>query len=222
VLIADAEARAEVWDPATRTSQWIDALAPRANPMLLVLPDGRALVAGDAGERAPPDEIWDPRTGAVTPAAPVAGPREGHSLTPIAGGLVLVTGGIDVTHRRPIATAEIWDPVAGTSRDAGALREPRFGHRTILRSDGAVCLAGGRTLDEAFIRGSSFRADSFDRWVPSYGVARLVELWRPAHAGPAGAFERRCELSGTLDGLCIAAVDGGGVIIVTVSQALSV
>ncbi len=80
---------------------------PRARPAVVGLPDGRVLVAGGFGDDCTPSgpaggnscaphasaEIFDPATGAWSPARPMPTPRGGGSATLLSDGTVLLVGG---------------------------------------------------------------------------------------------------------------------------------
>ena len=67
----------------------------------------------------PTTEVYDPRTGATSPAASMGTPRAGHTLTPLADGTVLAVGGGG--RAGPLATAERFDPATGTWAPAGTM-----------------------------------------------------------------------------------------------------
>lgn len=81
-------------------------LQPRGRPTVVRLADGRVLVAGGFGDSCTPTfafgyscaslasvEIFDPATGAWSPAAPLPEPRGGASATLLSDGSVLLVGG---------------------------------------------------------------------------------------------------------------------------------
>jgi hypothetical protein len=125
------------------------------------LADGRVLIVGGAGG-APgflahtSCEIYDPTTGTITPAAPLAHPRAGHAAHLLPDGRVLVAGGcanlavalFAAPSMNAFATArddaELYDPTTDTwSGAAGVMQAPRvFGGSTTL-ADGKVVLVSG-------------------------------------------------------------------------------
>src|SRR4051794_11878786 len=91
--------------------------AERAYPVMVALPDGRALVAGGAtagaetfdpsaaGGTTAAAEIFDPAANRWTPVAPMAHPRRRAVGVALRDGRVLVAGGDDDAR-----TAEVYDP----------------------------------------------------------------------------------------------------------------
>ena len=97
-------AAARIWDPVTGTfSATGDMMAARAGHAGTLLPDGSVLVTGgyyysdgqgtqQDGPLAP--ELWDPRSGAFSPAGTMAAQRTGHTATAFDDGRVLLVGGV--------------------------------------------------------------------------------------------------------------------------------
>jgi hypothetical protein len=91
---------AEIYDPASGTSAGTGSLAaPRAAPAVL-LANGKVLIAG--GSTCDPfgncfslssAEIFDPVSGAFTSAGNMLAARDGHTMTLLADGRVLIAGG---------------------------------------------------------------------------------------------------------------------------------
>jgi trimeric autotransporter adhesin len=91
---------AELYDPTTGTSNSTGSLStPRAAPAVL-LPNGKVLVAG--GSTCDPfgncfslnsAEIYDPTAGTFSPAGNMQSARDGHTMTLLADGRVLIVGG---------------------------------------------------------------------------------------------------------------------------------
>jgi len=141
-------ASAEIFDPATRKFSATGSMtAARMGQTATVLRDGRVLIAGgvrNIGFRTAlaSAEIYDPKSGSFTAAAPMTVAREGHTATLLRDGRVLVAGGSSngiVT----IDSAEIYDPAAGRWISAGHMTVPREAHVAVLLGSGKVLLAGG-------------------------------------------------------------------------------
>lgn len=68
--------------------------------------------------------------------------RHSHSATLLAGGRVLVAGGVGVDGR-PVRAVEMWDPIAGGWMEGPELPLGLYGHAAVRLSSGAVLVAGG-------------------------------------------------------------------------------
>jgi hypothetical protein len=141
---APSVAAAQVFDPATMS--FADAgpmVTPRAQAKLALLQDGRVLVAGgtqptDISTTLATAELFDPATGTFSATGSMAIPRTYHSMTTLADGRVLVTGGDNVE------TAEIYDPATGNFTPAGSAPQIKGLNLPVLLSDGRVVLIGQR------------------------------------------------------------------------------
>lgn len=129
-------------------------LQPRVNPVVTRLTDGRILVTGGALDAQDPAaaELLDERTAVSEPAGRMSVVRSDHAAAPLAGGRVLITGGVALGEGTSIgisASAEIWDPVTRSFRRLGsAMRTPRAFHTMTVLGDGRVLIVGGHTTAE--------------------------------------------------------------------------
>lgn len=82
---------------------------------------------------------FDPATGAITPHFPLSQPRAACTVTALATGELLLTGGYDPVNNLPVASAELYDPDSGQASVIGNLNQPRAWHT-------ATRVAGGRVL----------------------------------------------------------------------------
>ena len=119
---------------------------PRSQHTATLLADGRVLLTGGTlgdfgGTVLKSTEIYDPSTGAFTPAADMREGRRMHSATLLADGRVLIAGGY--AGAAPIASAELYDPTTNTFSSVGKMGTGRGGHDAILLSDGSVLVLGG-------------------------------------------------------------------------------
>lgn len=112
------------------------------------LPDGRVLVTGGSpsimsGSAAVSTaELYDPASGAWSPAAAMSTARAGHTATLLPGGRVLVAGGSD-GGAGSLASAEVYDPATNSWSPTGSMTTARaYGTATSL-PDGRVLVAGG-------------------------------------------------------------------------------
>lgn len=164
-------ASVETWDPATNGFAGGGTLREgRGGHTATLLADGRVLLvgggSGSLGENrmAAEAELWDPATGASSPAGTPSATRSLHTATVLADGRVLVIGGFAGAGELR-GSAELWDPATGTFAPAGELLLPRYGHTATLRSDGRVHVVGGVIA----------AADGF-------AMTAETELWDPANA----------------------------------------
>jgi N-acetylneuraminic acid mutarotase len=174
-------AAAELYDPAT--NRWTAVAAPavaRTGHAAVRLDDGRVLVVG--GDEVTPNalelpvasaEIYDPRSGRWSAAAPMSTPRLEPTLTLLANGYVVVaggaTGGDAVT-----ASAEVYDPAADRWRAAAPMSTPRTEASALLLRTGRVLVAGG--ADRAANQDGSLASAEL------YDAGR--DAWTPAAAMP--------------------------------------
>lgn len=126
----------------------------RAGLQLTTLDDGsdRILVTGGLGNGEVPvgdAEIYDPATNTFAAMGSLNVPRAFHTATALAGGYVLVIGGLATAAAPgtlvPTASIEIFDPTAGEFALLGIeTAVPRWRHTATLLEDGDhVLIAGG-------------------------------------------------------------------------------
>ncbi|MCL1633649.1 hypothetical protein M2650_03190 [Luteimonas sp. SX5] len=123
--------------------------------MAATLPDGRVLVTGGVGLNdegwgvyLATSELFDPATNAFVPTGAMNDGRDGNAtLTPLADGRVLVTGGIGQNEQGDnvaFASAEVYDPATGQfTRTANDMSSVRYFHTATLLADGRVLVTGG-------------------------------------------------------------------------------
>jgi uncharacterized protein (TIGR03437 family) len=146
---------AEVYDPDTGT--WTGAggfSVARGGATATLLTDGRVLVAGGARSVWASDtsrgaELYDPATGAWSPAGTMNDARADHTATLLSDGRVLVAGGGVGSFR----SAELYDPAAGKWTPTGNLNSERFFHAATLLPNGKVLVAGGWTPGDDYAYG---------------------------------------------------------------------
>lgn len=132
-----------------------DLLQGRDMAMAATLPDGRVLVTGGVGLNdqgwgvyLATAELFDPQTNAFGPTGAMAEGRDGNAtITPLADGRVLVTGGIgqDADGQTiALASAEVYDPATGLfQRTANDMSSVRYFHAATRLADGRVLVMGG-------------------------------------------------------------------------------
>jgi len=114
---------ADIWDPTLSSFSPSAAMGlGRERHTATLLADGRVLVDGGIGQRAPDfsdtavleAEIWDPATGSFSSAGQDAAGRALHTATLLPDGRVLLTGGFTRAEQGEVvgvtASAEIWAP----------------------------------------------------------------------------------------------------------------
>ncbi|MFD6161349.1 Kelch repeat-containing protein [Nocardia sp. NPDC060256] len=142
--------------PGTWRTTVGDLLEPASwaepNDTAIRLNDGRVLLAGGEDGRRnalASSVVFDLPEGTRSPVfIGMTHARRLHTVTKLADGKVLVTGGITgavATPARGIDSAELFDPVPGGGgwRPVAPMHEPRFGHSATLLADGSVLVAGG-------------------------------------------------------------------------------
>jgi len=149
-------ASAALFDPTTNTFSPTGSLAtPRGFHTSTLLANGRVLVTGGGPAAWINDdpylasaELFDPATGAFSPAGSMTVTRENHTSTLLKDGRVLIAGGYDVGDH-PIVTAELYDPTTGTFSATGSMVTARGYHTATLLKDGRVLIAGGSPSNNA-------------------------------------------------------------------------
>jgi hypothetical protein len=159
VLVAGGSRNDQPLDTAERylpeTGTWVAAgrlNLPRTQGALTLLRDGRVLATGGGIEGAPEwsatasAELYDPKSGAWSIAAPMSVARAAHTAVLLPDGEVLVAGGATTYFGESgavTATAEIYSPATNAWRSAGLMSHPRYTHGAALLTDGRVLVAGG-------------------------------------------------------------------------------
>lgn len=148
-------ASAEIYDPATnRWTEGPSLASARAVPLVARLPDGSVLVTGghDASGTALLTSELLPAAGTPTSWLAVGDMATGHllgSLTPLADGRVLVSGGLTGTPLAPHPQAEIFDPATRSWQATGAMLGARAYHASARLPDGDVLVVGGSRADSS-------------------------------------------------------------------------
>jgi hypothetical protein len=148
-------ARAEVYDPATKTFSATGSMSVgRVYHTATLLLNGKVLIAGgssvsDLTTGVPLDsiEIYDPATGVFTPQATtmLTDARFSHSAILLNNGKVLLVGGIGLAGQK-LATAELYDPASTASNKiavTGSMTTPRWLNTIATMADGTILVVGG-------------------------------------------------------------------------------
>lgn len=145
--------------------------SPRAAHSSTRLADGRVLLAGgctaDGCEEGIAGDavLFDPTTGAFSPAGMLRQPRVGHRAVALADGSVLLFGGF--TPAGVTDTVERYVPETGRFEAHGRMLGPRDGFSATLLADGSILLAGG------YADGMR-RLATAERYDPAAGTSRMV------------------------------------------------
>lgn len=178
---------AELYDPATgkftATGSMKVARAMHTATLLASGPlAGNVLIAGgiDAsrGELASA-ELYDPVNGQFTSTGTMSVPRQGHSATWLAPGIisgalagkVLIAGGGDI--HAPSNSAEVFSPQTGSFAPVGSMSTPRILQAAVLLGNGEVLVAGGQNSETEFL----ITAELFNPATASFSpTAKMINL----------------------------------------------
>jgi len=169
----------EIFDPAS--DMWVPAPSfdtQRSYFTATVLGDGSVLAAGGLSMNGRHDRktgriYFDPiihastdrydARGAWIAGADLQTPREQHTATLLARGILMVTGGLDDTVPRTVGGTELYDPSTNSWHGGADLGAPRYAHTATLLMDGTVLVTGGLTVDSNFRRRALSSAEIFAR-----------------------------------------------------------
>jgi tRNA A-37 threonylcarbamoyl transferase component Bud32/N-acetylneuraminic acid mutarotase len=143
-----SQATAEQYDASS--NRWTSAGSMqegRLDHTATLLANGTVLVAGGVNSHAggtylATAEIYDPAAKTWAAAAPMAGPRSGHTAGMLPSGQVLIAGGRDASSS--LSSSERYDPTANAWGPAGTLAAARWLPASALLPDGRILLTGGR------------------------------------------------------------------------------
>ena len=139
-------ASTELYDPVGGAfSPGPDMSTSRTFHRLVVLPDGRVLIAGGFSAGAPTAsvDLFDPASDTITAAGDMGIARSDGALTLLPDGRVLYTGGF-IGGNAITNTAEIYDPDSDSWTATGDMIESREAHTSVLLDDGTVLIAAGQ------------------------------------------------------------------------------
>jgi hypothetical protein len=145
----------------TSGSGWtsIEAMkAARFDHGAVKLKDGRILVAGGSngsGAALSSTEIYDPATGHWTLTGSMKTARYGMTMTLLASGWVLVTGGYSSGTNTALRSAEIYDPATQAWSSTGSMLLGRRFHAATTLADGSVLVTGGHVPEGDYFGNST-------------------------------------------------------------------
>jgi hypothetical protein len=149
---------AELYDPSRGVFVSVGNMTTaHSNQTATLLEDGRVLIAGGSnqpdtakGSVSPRAELYEPLSQTFTATGAMQTPREFHTATRLANGIVLIAGGDDA--ETILSSMELYDPANGAFIPAAAMTVPREELSATVLSDGNVLIAGGLT---AFTEGAT-------------------------------------------------------------------
>jgi uncharacterized protein (TIGR03437 family) len=193
---------AELYDPATET--WSNAEAPAMPPAFhdtLLLPSGNVLTIGLRSHSAyiankdctRVAELYNPATGrwSASTSSPFLACALGQGYrtraTPLASGLVLVTGG---------GRADLYDPATGEWSPTPAPTLVGSGHTLTLLANGQVLVTGGHAGDDS-VAGAELYDSATGTWIATTALSRN-------RAGHSSTFlpNGKVLIVGGFDGVC--------------------
>lgn len=185
-------ASAEYFDPAKDEFEQLPEMSTRrVSHGAARLNDGRVLVTGGSsgrklvagrwmGEILSSSEIFDPKTGQWSSAAPMTVPRTGHLALPLRDGRVMLLGGM-TTGEEPLSSTEVYDPHTGKSSPTAPMSMPRVAFSGVVLQDGRVLVMGGESARGQVVSSAEVYDPAKNKWsavgsmtVPRYKHAAIL------------------------------------------------
>jgi hypothetical protein len=143
---------AELYHPATGTFTSVGATHLSDATQIVLLNDGRALVAGSSGT-----DVYDPSTRRFTSTGAMTVPRSKFGGALLPDGRVLIAGGqAGGPWGTRVTSTQIYDPRTGRFIPGPVLNKERFklSKAVVALKDGRVLIAGGADQPEIYDPGS--------------------------------------------------------------------
>lgn len=167
---------AELYDPVTGKFTATGSKKEKGGGLLVLLPNGKVLVAGGY------NELYDPATGtfSLTGETNLQQSSTATVLTPLENGNVLLTGSVTYPSETPLSRAELYDPASGRLTSVGNMTKARAKQAATLLPDGRVLITGG--MDRNGPQGRTASAEIYDPTRNSFVAVADMNMARFKHA----------------------------------------
>lgn len=195
---------AELYDPTSGTFAATGSLTNARRAHLAVRLEGGdvAVLGGDVGLGVPSVlasiERYDARSGRFVAGGTLTRERTHATATVLAGGEILVAGGLTYAAGISIADAELCTKDVASCRATSALAGPRADHTAVLLGDGRVLVTGGAETVFNDDRPRLATSTIFDRASETWSDGPPLPAPRFGHVAVTGADGRVLIVGGAL------------------------
>lgn len=150
---------AEIYDPQTESFELVGPMPASYGPKsrLVALATGDVLILGAATDDSMLGQVYSPATDSFTPVTGSIVDRAEHTLTLLADGRVLISGGVDAQTLEPVLGLDLFDPTDNSLSVIDPSFAARTGHTAVLLDAGPVLFAGGQDATGFRMDASLFR-----------------------------------------------------------------